>query len=171
MDVLERQQITNVATVPTILRGVMAQGAEKLAARKLSLRCISSCGEPLNGEVVHFFQNTLGVTPCDQFGSSENGLPIGNFNAVDVPVKPGSMGNPMPGYEIAIVDDEGVDLGVGQVGNVGQRPSREGYYSIGYWQDEERTRSLFRNGWMVVGDLARRDEHHAADLNALADFS
>jgi len=105
VDLLERQQITNVATVPTTLRAVMAEGAEKLINRKLRLRCISSCGEPLNAEVVHFFQKTTGVTPCDQYGSSENGLPVGNFNGLDAPVKPGSMGNPMPGHDMAVVDE------------------------------------------------------------------
>jgi acetyl-CoA synthetase len=158
VDLLERQQITNVATVPTTLRAVMAEGAEKLINRKLRLRCISSCGEPLNAEVVHFFQKTTGVTPCDQYGSSENGLPVGNFNGLDAPVKPGSMGNPMPGHDMAVVDEHGVEVGVGTVGYIALRPSTEGYYSVGYWDDMERTHSLFRNGWLVVGDLARRDE-------------
>jgi acetyl-CoA synthetase len=158
VDLLERRQVTNVATVPTILRAVMAQGTEKLASRQLSLRCISSCGEPLNAEVVHFFQKTTGVTPCDQYGSSENGLPVGNFNALDTPVKAGSMGNPMPGHDMAVVDDQGMEVGVGTVGYIALRPSREGYYSLGYWDDAERTQALFRNGWMIVGDLARRDE-------------
>ena len=158
VDLLERQQVTNVATVPTILRAVMAQGAEKLAGRQLSLRCISSCGEPLNAEVVHFFQKATGVTPCDQYGSSENGLPVGNFNALDAPVKAGSMGNPMPGHDMAVVDDQGMEVGMGTVGYIALRPSREGYYSLGYWEDAKRTQALFRNGWMIVGDLARRDE-------------
>ncbi len=157
VDLLELQQVTNVATVPTILRAVMAAGADKLVGRKLSVRCISSCGEPLNGEVVQFFQKTLGVTPCDQYGSSENGLPIGNFSAVDAPVKPGSMGNPMPGYEMSVIDERGQEVGVDAIGCIAQRPSTEGYYSIGYWRDAERTRDLYRNGWLVVDDLARRD--------------
>jgi acetyl-CoA synthetase len=156
VDLLERQQITNVATVPTILRAVMAAGADKLQARNLSVRCINSCGEPLNGEVVHFFKKTLGVTPCDQYGSSENGLPIGNFNAVNAPVKPGSMGRPMPGNEMAVIDEQGNEVVAGEVGYVAQRPSEDGYYSIGYWRDDERTQSLYRNGWMIVGDLAKR---------------
>ena len=64
VDLLERQHITNVATVPTILRAVMADGAEKLMNRKLSLRSISSCGEPLNAEVVHFFRRPLVSRPA-----------------------------------------------------------------------------------------------------------
>jgi acetyl-CoA synthetase len=157
VDLLESQQVTNLATVPTILRAVMAAGAEKLASRKLSVRCISTCGEPLNAGVVKFFQDTIGIAPRDQYGSSENGVPIGNFGTVDAPVKPGSMGKPMPGYEMSVVDEHGREVAVGSIGYVAQRHSPEGYYSMGYWHDADRSRDLYRNDWLVVGDLAKRD--------------
>lgn len=154
---LADQRISNVATVPTLLRGVMALGLKELARYHLSLRAISSCGEPLNSEVIRFFQEGLGLIPRDHFGSSENGLPLGNFNALDAEVKPGSMGLPMPGFAMAIVDDEGRELPPGEVGYLAQRPSEEGCYALGYWHDPERTKNLFRHGWIVAGDLARRD--------------
>ena len=102
LEFLQENRVSNVATVPTLLRGVMALGAGKLAEYDLRLRCISSCGEPLNSEVIRLFQETLGLTPRDHFGSSENGLPLGNFNALDSEVKPGSMGLPMPGFEMSM---------------------------------------------------------------------
>jgi acyl-coenzyme A synthetase/AMP-(fatty) acid ligase len=55
------------------------------------------------------------------------------------------------------VDDEGRELPPDVLGHIGMRVDPEGYYSLGYWQDEPRTRSLFRRGWMTIGDLARRD--------------
>lgn len=154
---LQDQRVTNVATVPTLLRGVMALGAKELARYDLCLRAISSCGEPLNSEVIRFFQDGLGLVPRDHFGSSENGLPLGNFNALDAEVKPGSMGLPMPGFAMAIVDDEGRALPPSEVGYLAQRPSAEGCYALGYWQDHARTKNLFRYGFIVAGDLARRD--------------
>jgi len=154
---LQDQRISNVATVPTLLRGVMALGLKELARYDLSLRAISSCGEPLNSEVVRFFQEGLGLVPRDHFGSSENGLPLGNFNALDAQVKPGSMGLPMPGFVMAIVDDEGRERPRGEVGHLAQRPSDEGCYALGYWRDDERTKNLFRHDWIVAGDLARCD--------------
>jgi acetyl-CoA synthetase len=63
----------------------------------------------------------------------------------------------MPGFELAIVDDDGRELPDGQVGFLAQRPSEQGYYALGYWKDPERTRALFRNGWIIAGDLAKRD--------------
>lgn len=158
LDVLQANRVSNVATVPTLLRGVMALGVDKLAACDLSLRCISSCGEPLNSEVIRFFRDTLGLTPMDHFGSSENGLPLGNFNALDAEVKPGSMGLPMPGFAMSVIDDDGRELPPNEVGYLAQRPSDEGYYALGYWQDPQRSRALFRHGWITAGDLARRDE-------------
>jgi acetyl-CoA synthetase len=144
LDFLQEHRVSNLATVPTLLRGVMALGADKLAQYDLSLRCISSCGEPLNSEVIRFFREALGLTPRDQFGSSENGLPLGNFNALDAEVKPGSMGLPMPGFEMSVIDDDGLELPPGEVGYLAQRPSDQGYYALGYWKDPERTRQLFR---------------------------
>jgi acetyl-CoA synthetase len=158
LEFLQEHRVTNLATVPTLLRGVMALGADKLAGYDLSLRCISSCGEPLNSEVIRYFQETLGLTPKDHFGSSENGLPLGNFNALDAEVKPGSMGLPMPGFEMSIIDDNGLELPPGEAGYLAQRPSEQGYYALGYWKDAERTRQLFRHGWITAGDLARRDQ-------------
>jgi acetyl-CoA synthetase len=108
--------------------------------------------------VIRFFQETLGLTPRDHFGSSENGLPLGNFNAIDAEVKPGAMGLPMPGFEMSIIDEDGRELPPGELGHLAQRPSEQGYYALGYWRDPERTRALFRHGWITAGDLARRDE-------------
>ncbi len=150
--------ITNLATTPTLLRSVMALGEAAVRRYPVRLRVASSCGEPLNAEVVEFFRRVWGVTVMDQYGSSEFGLPIGNFNALEMSVKPGSMGLPLPGCRMAVVDDEGRELPAGEVGQIGMAPSPEGYYSLGYWQDEERTRATWRGGWMTIGDLARRDQ-------------
>jgi acetyl-CoA synthetase len=150
--------VTNLATTPTLLRGIMALGEAAVRARPLRLRRVSSCGEPLNAEVVTFFRRTWGLTVMDHYGSSEFGLPIGNCNALDMAVKPGSMGLPLPGSRMAVVDDEGREVGPGVVGHIGMLPSPTGYYALGYWSDPERTRDLARGPWTTIGDLARRDE-------------
>jgi len=147
--------VTNLATTPTLLRGIMALGAE--AVPRARVRRASSCGEPLNAEVVSFFQRAWGVTVMDHYGSSEFGLPIGNLNAVEMVVKPGSMGLPLPGASVAVVDDDGVEVPTGVVGHIGLRRSAVGYYALGYWNDPERTHELDRGSFMTVGDLARRD--------------
>jgi acetyl-CoA synthetase len=149
--------VTNLATTPTLLRGIMALGAEAVRRHDVRLRAVGSCGEPLNAEVVTFFSEHWGVTVMDHYGSSEFGLPIGNLSAVDMTVKPGSMGLPLPGCDMAVVDDSGREVAPGVVGHIGMRPDAEGYYSLGYWEDPDRTRELMRGEWMTIGDLARRD--------------
>ncbi len=149
--------VTNLATTPTLLRGVMALGAVAAGGGTLRVRSASSCGEPLNAEVVRFFREHWGVTVRDQYGSSEFGLPIGNFATIEMAVKPGSMGLPLPGCEIAVVDDAGREVGPDVVGHVGMKPHPAGYYSLGYWGDEDRDRAMYRGEWMTCGDLARRD--------------
>jgi len=149
--------VTNLATTPTLLRGIMALPAEMLERWPVSLRAASSCGEPLNGEVVTFFQRRWGVTVMDHYGSSEFGLPIGNCNALEMEVRPGSMGLPLPGHTMAIIGDDGGEAPAGTVGQIAMRPHPEGYYSLGYWGDAERTAAMHRGGWMTIGDLGRRD--------------
>ena len=151
---LRARGVTNLATTPTLLRSVMALGA---AAGPRRLRTASSCGEPLNARVVSFFQEHWGVTVRDQYGSSELGLPIGNFAPIDMAIKPGSMGLPLPGCTMAVVDDEGREVSPDVVGHVGMKPHPEGYYSLGYWNDPERDRDGYRGEWLTCGDLARRD--------------
>src|SRR5262249_24923026 len=56
-----------------------------------------------------------------------------------------------------VTDDDGREVEPGVVGHIGMQPHPEGYYSLGYWHDPERTRELDRSGWMTIGDLARRD--------------
>ena len=152
---LRGRGVSNLATTPTLLRAVMA--LDPAGAGGVRLRAASSCGEPLNAEVVRFFREHWGVTVMDQYGSSEFGLPIANLGAVDMAVKPGSMGLPLPGATVAVVDESGREVGPDVVGHVGVAPDPEGYYSLGYWNDAERDREAYRGRWLTCGDLARRD--------------
>ena len=93
----------------------------------------------------------------DQYGSSEFGLPVGNLAPIDMAVKPGSMGLPLPGCTMAVVDDDGHEVATDVVGHVGMKPHPEGYYSLGYWNDPGRDREGYRGEWLTCGDLARRD--------------
>ena len=124
LDRLADLGVTNLATTPTLLRGVMALGADAVRRHPVRIRAVSSCGEPLNAEVVAFFHDVWGVTVMDQYGSSEFGMPIGNLNAVDMAVKPGSMGLPMPGAAMAVVDDDGREAPADTVGHIAMKPTR-----------------------------------------------
>jgi acetyl-CoA synthetase len=158
LSILERYCITNLATTPTLLRGLMALGEEAVKAPRLALHAVSSCGEPLNAKVVEFFRKAWSLTPMDQFGATEFALPIGNHNALDMAVKPGSMGLPSPGYRMTVLGEEGRELPDGETGLLGRASDANNLYWLGYWDDPEASRERVRSGWIVTGDLARRDE-------------
>ena len=150
-------RVTNLATVPTLLRGIMALGPARVRGFDLRLRRISSCGEPLNAEVVRFCRAAWDVTPMDQFGSSEQGIPAGNLAATGMAVKPGSMGRAMPGHRVCVVDAHGAELPPETVGLIAVAPHPEGTYALDYWQKAPGAPSLRRGDWIVTGDLGRRD--------------
>jgi acetyl-CoA synthetase len=154
---LARHGITNLATVPTLLRGLMALGEDAMRYPGIVLRSVASCGEPLNAECVTTFRRAWGVTPLDQFGSSEHGLPIGNSYATREQVRPGSMGRPLPGQRIAIVDEAGTPLPQGSTGLIATQPPADAVYALGYWNNPEAERGLRRNGWIVTGDMGHVD--------------
>jgi acetyl-CoA synthetase len=157
LDFLARHRITSLATVPTLLRGLMALGEDAVRGPETVVRSIISCGEPLNAEVVTFFRRAWGVTPLDQFGSSEHGLPIGNRYTERDAVRPGSMGKPLPGQRIAIVDEEGAILPRGTSGLIATMPPPDAMYALGYWNNPEAERLLRRQGWIVTGDIGHED--------------
>jgi acetyl-CoA synthetase len=155
---MQEQRITNLATVPTLLRGIMALGAARVRGFDIAMRRMSSCGEPLNAEIVRFFQAVWGVTPMDQFGSSEQGIPCGNLAATGMAVKPGSMGRAMPGHRVTVIDEAGAELPPDTVGLIAVAPEPDGVYALDYWNKPPGTPSFWRDGWIVTGDLGRRDQ-------------
>ena len=119
------------------------------------LRECVSAGEPLNPEVIRAWREATGLTIRDGYGQTETILLVGNFPGV--PVRPGSMGLPMPGHRVEVIGEDGAALPPGEVGDIalhGDRPSvfRE------YWRDPEATRGCRRGDWYLTGDRAYRDE-------------
>jgi acetyl-CoA synthetase len=157
IEILRAHGVTNLATTPTVLRSLMASPLAASAVARGRVRAISSCGEPLNGEVVQFFRRVWDVTPMDHFGATEFGLPIGNYNGIAMDVKAGSMGLPGPGYDMSIVDEDGRELPPGEIGLIAQKTDTNSCYWLRYWNDDTASAGLRRNGWACTGDLARRD--------------
>jgi acetyl-CoA synthetase len=114
---LAKNAVTNFAAAPTAYRVLRAAGA---APRGLRLRVCSSAGEPLNPDVISWAERELGVPIHDQYGQTELGMVVLNPHRSDLarPIKPGSMGQAMPGFRVAVVDAEGHPLGPGEMGEL-----------------------------------------------------
>ena len=160
--ILAEQKVSVWYTAPTAVRMLMKAGAELPKRYDLSaLRFAGSVGEPLNPEAVWWGQEVLGLPFHDNWWQTETGgIMIANFAAL--PIKPGSMGKPVPGIEAAIVDksEDGKTVTVLTDPDVeGELALRPGWPSMfrGYVKEEERTQKCFVDGWYLSGDLARRD--------------
>lgn len=154
--VLEKYQVTNWYTTPTLLRMLMRQGEELPKRYDLSLRRIGSVGEPLNPEVIGWSKRVFGVEVHDTYWQTETGsIVIANYGKA--PIKPGSMGRAVPGIQAAIIDEEGNALPAHEVGEIALVPNFPSFFK-GYWNKPSSTRKCFRNGWYVTHDRAYMDQ-------------
>ncbi len=166
--ILERERVTVWYTAPTAIRMLMKAGDDLPARFDLSaLRFAASVGEPLNPEAVLWGDRVLGLPFHDNWWQTETGgIMVANTAAMDI--RPGSMGLPLPGVEVALLraDDEGHAVVVDGHAVVITEPDVEGLLALkpgwpsmfrAYLHDEERYRACFVDGWYVSGDLVRRD--------------
>ncbi|HEX6257594.1 MAG TPA: acetate--CoA ligase [Euzebyales bacterium] len=166
--ILERERVTVWYTAPTAVRRLMRAGPELAADADLGhLRFIASVGEPLNPEAVEWGSAVLGPAIHDNWWQTETGaIMIANFAAS--PIRPGSMGRPMPGIDAAIVRvdantrpviSDGAPELVDTSGVEGMLALRVGWPSMfgGYIHEPARYAKTFAGDWYLTGDLARRD--------------
>lgn len=167
-ETLAEQRVTVWYTAPTAIRRLMRAGGALAREHDLThLRLIASVGEPLNAEAVTWGAEHLGLPIRDTWWQTETGgIMIGNFAGTEV--RPGAMGRPLPGIEVAIgrreddgelVLDHGAPVLAGD-GEGGELLLRAGWPSMfrGYLHEDERYAACFAGGWYRTGDLARRDD-------------
>ena len=114
--IIERLGVTSLAGSPTAFRMLIAAGPEAAAPMKGRLRVVSSAGEPLNPEVIRWFDSHLATPIHDHYGQTETGMVVNNHHGIAHQMHPGSAGLAMPGYRVAVLDDEGHELGPNQPG-------------------------------------------------------
>ena len=155
---IDRLHVTVWYTAPTALRMLMKAGDEIVAKYSLeSLRHVLSVGEPLNPEVVRWGMKVYGLPIHDNWWQTETGMQL-IANLPCTPIKPGSMGRPLPGVYAAVVDDDGNELLPGQLGRLVVRPGWPAQLRH-IWRNEEKYNEYFKiPGWYFSGDNAWKDE-------------
>ncbi|WP_433023098.1 AMP-binding protein [Kribbella sp. CA-294648] len=152
LQVLQTYGVTTFCAPPTVWRMLIQAD---LSAVTVAIRECISAGEPLNPEVIEQVRNAWGVTIRDGYGQTETTAQIGN--PPGQPVKPGSMGRPLPGYSIALVDP-----GTDEVGDDGEICIELAPPPVplmrGYRDAKELTDEAMRGGYYHTGDVASRDE-------------
>jgi acetyl-CoA synthetase len=159
--VMEHFAVTNFAAAPTVYRALRADATAM--PEGISLRRASSAGEPLTPEVIGWAQERLGVPVRDQYGQTEHGMMIVNgwADPVREPVRPGSMGRPLPGWSAAVLDEASADvLPPGQVGRVAIKVADSPLmWFSGYSGAPDKTAERFTDdrAWYVTGDAGSVD--------------
>jgi acetyl-CoA synthetase len=167
--VVEDHKVTVWYTAPTAVRMMMRSGLDLVRERDLSsLRVVASAGEALNPEAVLWGAEAFGRPILDNWWQSETGgIMISNYPAMTV--KPGSMGKPMPGIDVAVLartsagqlelDEVGDPIEVVEPDQTGELAIRSGWPSMftGYLGMEDRYAKCFVGPWYLSGDLVRRD--------------
>jgi acetyl-CoA synthetase len=149
--VLAHAGVSTLCAPPTVWRMLIVGD---LGPRPAALQDLVSAGEPLNPEVIERVRQAWGITIRDGYGQTETTAQIGNTPGQDVRL--GSMGRPLPGYDVTLVDAEGRETGEGEIAlRLARRPLG---LMVGYADDPERTAAAMAGGYYRTGDEALRDE-------------
>jgi len=151
LHVLEETGVTTLCAPPTVWRMIIL---EQLGRKPRALRELASAGEPLNPEVIEQIEKAWGLTIRDGYGQTETTAVIGN--SPGQLIKPGSMGRPLPGYTIAVVDMQDQECDEGEVA-VRLDPTPTGLMT-GYLDDPDKTTAVMQNRLYHTGDQAALDD-------------
>jgi acetyl-CoA synthetase len=153
---LSEHEIESATLVPTMLRMMRAVPEADRAQYPLKLKRVLSGAETVGADLYKWVEEDLGARLSEAFGQTECNLPIMN-NSEIVPFRPGALGMAAPTYDVCIVDDAGIEL---PRGSVGQIAVREGHpiMMLEYWRNPEATKKKYANGWLLTGDLGWQDE-------------
>ena len=152
LNVLEHHRVTSLCAPPTVWR-MMIQADLPAYRGRICLREVIGAGEPLNPEIIEQVQSAWGLTLRDGYGQTETTAQVGNTPGQ--PLKPGSMGRPLPGYRIELLDVDDLPANEGEVSIVlAERPVG---LMVGYQDSADKTRDVMRGGHYRTGDTAARD--------------
>jgi long-chain acyl-CoA synthetase len=150
---IEKHQVRSFSAVPAMIHAMLSYpDADKYDTS--SLESVSSGSAPLSVALLNAFQSKFNAYIYEGYGLSE-AAPIVTAHRKGIQIKPGSVGIPIPGVEIKIVDDVGKELPVGEVGELIVRGDN---VTQGYFNNPEETAKILKNGWLHTGDMARVDE-------------
>jgi acetyl-CoA synthetase len=151
---LSRNEVTHVFTTPTAMRSMMsiADAGTRFPQR---FHVVCSAGEPLNPEAIRWFREQYGVTVLDYYGLTESYPLCANFPWMEV--REGSMGRPMPGWDVQILDEDERPVAQGERGEICLRARSNPHYPLGYWRNDEAARQTFGGEWFHTKDAASQD--------------
>jgi acetyl-CoA synthetase len=156
LEFLSRHEVSNVFGTPTAIRSMMAI-TDAGTRYPLKVRIMCSAGEPLNPEAIKWVRDQYGITVLDFYGLTESYPLCANFPFMEV--RAGSMGKPMPGWDVAILDEDERPVSAGERGEICLRARSNPHYPLGYWnRPQADSDEVFGGDWFHTKDAASADE-------------
>jgi long-chain acyl-CoA synthetase len=153
LEIIQRDSVTIFEGVPTMYAAMLhLPGAD--AAQAATLRVCVSGGASLPVEILRGFEEKFGCVILEGYGLSETS-PVASFNHPDRVRKPGSIGTPIEGVAMRLIDDDGHAVPDGEIGEIAIRGHN---VMKGYWRKPDATAAAITDGWFRTGDMARVDE-------------
>jgi long-chain acyl-CoA synthetase len=153
LDIMQRDRVTIFEGVPTMY-AAMLHLPEADPAKAATLRLCASGGAAMPVEILRGFEKKFDCIILEGYGLSETS-PVASFNHPDRVRKPGSIGTPIEGVEMRLIDDEWNTVPAGEIGEIAIRGPN---VMKGYWNKPEATAEVMNDGWFRTGDMARVDE-------------
>jgi long-chain acyl-CoA synthetase len=152
-EIIQRDKVTIFEGVPTMYVGMLHADAADEADTSCLRLCVSG-GSAMPGEVLRSFEEKFGCKILEGYGLSETS-PVASFNHPDRERKVGSIGTPVAGVEMKVVDEDGNEVAQGEVGEI----AIKGHNVMkGYWNKPDATSESIRDDWFYTGDMAKVDE-------------
>jgi len=156
LEIIQKYNVTTFCAPPTIYRFLIKEDLSKFNLSSLKY-CVVA-GEPLNPEVFKQFYDAVGLKLKEGYGQTECTVALATYSWMEP--KPGSMGRPSPGYDIDIVNDNGISCGIGEPGQIVIYTGKSKPVGMfgGYYRDKELTEKAWSDDVYYTGDMAWRDE-------------
>ncbi len=152
---IAKHRIRNAFMPPTALK-LMRQVKNPWGGKQFRMRSIGSGGETLGAELLDWGKEVMGLTINEFYGQTEVNLTLGNCTEI-MEIVPGSMGRPIPGHRVEVVDESGTPVSPGTSGEIAvQRPDPVMF--LEYWNNPIATKDKYVGDWCLTGDLAKKDE-------------
>src|SRR4051794_28951551 len=155
LDVLARHDVTNAFFTPTAIRSMMGL-ADAGTRYPLRFRRVCCAGEPLNPEAIRWFREQYGITVLDYYGLTESYPLVANYPSMEV--REGSMGRPMPGWDVQILDEDEKPVERGERGEICLRARSNPHWPLGYWNNDQASEETFGGEWFHTKDAASEDQ-------------
>ena len=167
LEIIRKYRVSNLTGSPTAFRMFFGFKEKFDAEIKNHLRVVSSAGEPLTPEVIHWFNHELNVNIYDQYGQTELGMVIANHHALEHHKKIGSAGYAIPGHRFAVLNAEHQEVACGEIGTLALDESQSPLmWFKGY---EGHDRKSFVGQYYLTGDTVRLNEFGGIDFIGRAD--